>query len=602
MELIKLLSSQKIDDILSKADIVSITSAYLNLTKKGRNYLAVCPFHNDSNPSFTISPEKKRYKCFSCGVSGNVINFVKEFEQIDFLSAVKKVCQLANIELDELKDYSKNKKDPEIESILELNNKANEIFKVTLFSSLGKQALNYLNQRKISVEEIKKFEIGFASKKTNLVEKLLAQNYSALAIEKAGLGVIEKDYTKDYFSDRIIFPIKDENNQIIGFSARSYQQAQEPKYLNSRENKLFKKAQLAYNINQALKASRASRQIIVLEGFVDVISLSKININNAIAIMGTSLSQYHIDLFKKHKLDVLLFLDGDQAGVNASLKVSQELLKAKITTYIVNNQTIKDPDELINQNQVDYLKTIIANPIHPIDYAIDKLWQTTNQNDPVKVEEFIKKICRFSLATDSVVLKEMTINKLALKTKLSTQTINKLWPRTFLENNKQNQQKFKKDIIIDKKQKQHYDQTDQYKEFLKAEQRIFVSLLQSDQYLDKINFKVDKMIHSDIKYATISLIKLYNSNMYKGHDARQAIELLKEYNILNFNEKQEEIINDPIQMQLVTAQELDDIFVKLDNFHLLMQIKELRQELNKAKTTQEKDKIYKAIIKLSNNK
>ncbi|SYV95893.1 Uncharacterised protein [Mycoplasma putrefaciens] len=110
------------------------------------------------------------------------------------------------------------------------------------------------------------------------------------------------------------------------------------------------------------------------------------------------------------------------------------------------------------------------------------------------------------------------------------------------------------------------------------------------------------MIHSDIKYATISLIKLYNSNMYKGHDARQAIELLKEYNILNFNEKQEEIINDPIQMQLVTAQELDDIFVKLDNFHLLMQIKELRQELNKAKTTQEKDKIYKAIVKLSNNK
>lgn len=357
------ISNEKINEVISKASIVDIISSYLHLIKKGRNYLAVCPFHNDSNPSLTVSPEKKIYTCFSCKASGNVINFVKEYEHVDFLTALKTVCEKSNIDLEELKDFSQPIKDKESEMIFELNSQANDIFKTTLFSNLGQEALKYLKSRNIDIEEIKKFEIGFSSDKTNLVQKLLDKSYSSLDIEKANLGIITDTYTKDYFSNRIIFPIKDENNRVIGFSGRSFTKDNDPKYLNTKENKVFKKSHLAYNISSALKISRTLKKIIVLEGFMDVISLSRIDINNTIALMGTSLSNYHINLFKKNNLDVLLFLDGDDPGIQANIKITHQLLKEKINVLVIDNQTKYDPDELVN-NQPEYLKQIIDKTIN----------------------------------------------------------------------------------------------------------------------------------------------------------------------------------------------------------------------------------------------
>lgn len=597
----KMLSNQKIDDIVNKVDIVSIISSYVNLVKKGRNYMCICPFHDDSNPSLTISPEKRIYKCFSCGASGNVINFVKEYEKIDFISAVKKICDISNIELEELKDYKTPKIDPEIEMIFKINNEANEIFKVTLFSSLGQDAIKYLNQRNISIDEIKKFEIGFASKKTNLVQKLLDKGYSTLDIEKSGLGIIEKEFTKDYFVDRIIFPIKDEENNIIGFSARSYTSGVEPKYLNSKENKVFKKSKLAYNISTALKSSRMNKKIIVLEGFMDVIALCRIQINNAIAIMGTSLSQHHIQIFKKHNLDVLMFLDGDKPGVKANLKASQDLLRTGLNIYIVNNQTNQDPDELINSNKIDYVKNIIDNAVHPIDYAIDKLWEFTNKNDPIEVEKFIKQIYEFSRLVKSDVLKEMAINKVCKKTNLSLDAIKSIWQINTKQDNKyivEKVQKNNNDIVINKKHNKPISKKDIYaKQALMAEEKIFVSLLHSDEFINEINFNIEKMINPDIKHATSTLIKLYNSDRYKGHNARQALDLLKEYNILDFNEKQEKIINDEMLMKPIMKKGLEDAFAKIESFRTLLQVEELKEKMHKA-SIDDKKKIYASIQRL----
>ncbi|SRX64176.1 DNA primase [Mycoplasma mycoides subsp. capri] len=178
------ISNEKINEIISQVSIVDVISSYLHLIKKGSNYLAICPFHNDSNPSLTISPEKRIYTCFSCKASGNVINFVKDFEHVEFLTALKTVCDKANISLDEFKNYNQPIKDLEAETIFKLNSEANNIFKTTLFSNLGIQALEYLKSRNITIEQIKKFEIGFASDKTNLVQKLLDKNYNSLDIEK----------------------------------------------------------------------------------------------------------------------------------------------------------------------------------------------------------------------------------------------------------------------------------------------------------------------------------------------------------------------------------------------------------------------------------
>ncbi|MCK8461742.1 DNA primase [Mycoplasma capricolum subsp. capricolum] len=598
------ITNEKINEIISQANIVDIISSYLHLIKKGNNYLAICPFHNDSNPSLTISPQKRIYTCFSCKATGNVINFVKDYEHVDFLTALKTVCEKSNIQLDELKDFHQPIKDLESEMILKLNSEANDIFKTTLFSNLGSNALEYLKSRNISIEEIKKFEIGFASDKTNLVQKLLDKNYNSLDIEKANLGIITNSYNKDYFINRIIFPIKDENNHIIGFSGRSYTKDNEPKYLNTKENKVFKKSHLAYNIANALKISKALKQIIVLEGFMDVISLSRIDINNTIALMGTSLSNYHLELFKKHNLEVLLFLDGDDPGVQANIKISHQLLKQQINVKIIDNQTSYDPDELIN-NDIEYLKQIINKPIHPINYLIEKNWSKIDINDPNQIEDFIKKVLSFIVDLNNNILIENTIKKLCELTKISEQTIKKTLDEL---KTKLNKQQFNKNIIkkpyttnkpISKKNPVDFIK----KEYINAEQRIFVSLLISDQFLEKIAANVEKMIHPDIKYATINLINLYNKKIYQGNDINKAFELLKEYNLTGFDKKQEEIINNSLITQItIKESEIDDAFNKLDLYHKHAEVLNLKKMLVESKNKTERIQIWNGIDTLKNKK
>ncbi|WP_347938155.1 DNA primase [Mycoplasma feriruminatoris] len=608
------ISNEKINEVISKASIVDIISSYLHLIKKGRNYLAVCPFHNDSNPSLTVSPGKKIYTCFSCKASGNVINFVKEYEHVDFLTALKTVCEKSNIDLEELKDFSQPIKDKESEMIFELNSQANDIFKTTLFSNLGQEALKYLKSRNIDIEEIKKFEIGFASDKTNLVQKLLDKSYSSLDIEKANLGIITDTYTKDYFSNRIIFPIKDENNRVIGFSGRSFTKDNDPKYLNTKENKVFKKSHLAYNISSALKISRTLKKIIVLEGFMDVISLSRIDINNTIALMGTSLSNYHINLFKKNNLDVLLFLDGDDPGIQANIKIAHQLLKEKINVLVIDNQTKYDPDELVN-NQPEYLKQIIDKPIHPINYLIEKLWNKVDANDPNQIEHFIKKVLNFIVDLNNDILIENTINKLTSLTNISEQTIKnnlielKKQLRINNSNNNQTVKVFKttnqnNQINQNNKQTNIKKSTDFIKkEYINAEQRIFVSLLISDQFIDKIQANVEKMIHADIKHATINLINLYKKKIYQGNDINKAFDLLKEYNLTGFNEKQEQIINNSLMTKIkIRESEIDDAFNKLDLYHKNAEILNLKKMLVESKNKTERVQIWNGIDTLKNKK
>ncbi|AME10675.1 DNA primase [Mycoplasma mycoides subsp. mycoides] len=606
------ISNEKISEIISKANIVDIISSYLHLIKKGRNYLAVCPFHNDSNPSLTISPEKRIYTCFSCKATGNVINFVKDFEHVDFVTALKIVCDKTNISLDELKNYNQPIKDLESETIFKLNSEANNIFKTTLFSNLGIDALEYLKSRNISIEQIKKFEIGFASDKTNLVQKLLDKNYNSLDIEKANLGIITNSYTKDYFTNRIIFPIKDENDQVIGFSGRSFTKDNDPKYLNTKENKVFKKSHLAYNIASALKISKSLKKIIVLEGFMDVISLSKIDINNTIALMGTSLSNYHLNLFKRHNLDVLLFLDGDDPGIQANIKISHQLLKEKINVLVIDNQTNNDPDELVNNN-VEYLKQIINQPIHPVNYLIDKLWNKVDNNDPNQIENFIKKVLNFIFDLNNEILVEATINKLVELTKISEQTIKnnliELKKQLKLNNsfNKNSTtQVFKTNTQTNKVNKQQFKTKPNdfiKKEYINAEKRIFISLLISDQFLDKIAANVEKMIHPDIKHATINLINLYNKKIYQGNDINKAFDLLKEYNLTGFDKKQEEIINNSLLTSIkIRESEIDDAFSKLDSYHNDTEISNLKKLLAESKNKTERFQIWNGIDTLKNKK
>ncbi|AUM62796.1 DNA primase [Spiroplasma monobiae] len=413
------ISQQQIDLVLSKANIVDVIGKYIDLQKKGRNYVSVCPFHDDSDPSMNVSPDKKIFKCFVCGTGGNVITFVQEFNNITFFKALSLIAKDLKIEIDGLKNFEEKPKYNSKESILfEINKACAEFFNGLLISSLSVKAREYLKTRKISENEIKRFKIGFCPNKVKVFDYLTKLGFSKENIFES--GIVYKSGV-DYncaFENRLIFPITDEEGNIIGFSGRIIDEKDSPKYKNSSENLIFKKSQLAYNFDHAKKEARIKNEIIILEGFMDVISLESIDIKNTVAIMGTSMSDYHTKLFSRVAKRYKLFLDGDKAGVNAALKISQFLLGKNIDVTIIENQSGKDPDELVKAGEKNLINQMIENSIHPADFAVRYFSKELDAKNSIKVSEFVEKVIsilkyeRNESIIDSIIMNLSEITKL----------------------------------------------------------------------------------------------------------------------------------------------------------------------------------------------
>lgn len=376
-------SSDKIALIRSKVDIVTIIGNHLKLEKKGRNFWAVCPFHQDSHPSMSISSEKQIYRCFSCSASGNIFTFLQEYNNISFVQALQEAANLAGIPLDEIKNYEGQKYSSEALEIFEMNKIACQYFIYHLQSTQGLEAKKYLHQRNINDELINQFEIGLAPLKNKLLHFMKQRNYNEHQLLKAGLIKEHKSYFIDNFIDRIIFPIKDAEGNIIGFSGRVYHLDQEPKYFNTTETVVFKKNRLLYNFSNAKKMIRKDLNLIIVEGFLDVIALATININNVVAIMGTNFSSEHLKEIQKVTKEIILFFDGDEAGVKATINSCKNLLQQNINVKVVNNLWGLDPDDLVKKIGSEEVHGIIKNRLHPLDFIINYYQKMT---DLTKVE------------------------------------------------------------------------------------------------------------------------------------------------------------------------------------------------------------------------
>ncbi|WP_026389762.1 DNA primase [[Acholeplasma] multilocale] len=611
------ISREKIEMITNKADIVSIISSYLKLSKKGRNFWGVCPFHPDSEPSMSVSPEKKIFKCFSCGAAGNAIDFVKDIERIDFLSALKKVSDSAGVELGELSNHAvKDKYSKEQRLIIKINEEANNFFKGMLHTEIGKEALKYIQDRKISNESIRKFEIGYASSKVKLSEKLLEKGYTKQEIELAGLGTVYDLEVRDYFVNRVIFPIRNEDNHVIGFSARTMTD-EKPKYINSRESLVFKKSQLAYNIQNVAKTANFKKEIIVLEGFMDVISLDQVEIDNAIAIMGTAFSDYHVKLFKNINVKVKLFLDGDNAGINATVKAAKKLIDNKIDTLVIDNETESDPDELINQGKVELVNELILKATHPINFVINKLWKRVDINNPDSVNKYIVSIKDFVQGVSNPILIEQAIKKISKLTNINEDIVRQLFgakPQKVVD------KQFEKEFIPDNPSV--YEPGPQYipedippihnvvvedtkayridKAYRRAEQRVFVSLLKSDEFIEKIDKNKDLIIDSNLRSAIRGIIGEYRKGNYLGNNVTKILELVSD-RTMHYRTEIDQIISDPLVNIAMTEKEIDDSFKLLSRFEGERQIKELEIRMNNADDIKEKIRIMNNINLLRKN-
>ena len=340
-------SDDIIEEVRQKNDIVDVVSQYVRLTRRGSTYFGLCPFHNEKTPSFSVTPGKQMYYCFGCGAGGNVYNFIMEYENYTFGEALKHLADRAGVELPKI-EYSREvrEKAEQRAELLEINKQAAQYYYYQLRTEGGKTGYQYLSGRGLSEETMRKFGLGYSDKfGGGLYTFLKSKGYSDERLRESGLfNVDERHGMYDKFWNRVIFPIMDVNNRVIGFGGRVMGDGK-PKYLNSPETKIFDKSRNLYGLNIARTTRK--KYLILCEGYMDVISMHQAGFTNAVASLGTALTSGHASLLKRYTQEVLLLYDSDEAGIRAALRGIPILRDAGVNSRVVNLKPYKDPDEFI---------------------------------------------------------------------------------------------------------------------------------------------------------------------------------------------------------------------------------------------------------------
>lgn len=383
-----------IEEVRLKNDIVDVISGYVKLQKKGSSYFGLCPFHNEKSPSFSVSRQKQMYYCFGCGEGGNVFTFLMEYENYSFTEALKVLADRAGVDLPEL-EYSKEAKaKADLKStLLEINKLAAKYFYAQLKSPQGETAYTYLKNRKLSDETITAFGLGYSNKYSNdLYKYLKTKGYSDEMLVKAGLITVdEKHGAYDKFWNRVMFPIMDANNRVIGFGGRVMGDGK-PKYLNSPETPVFDKSRNLYGLHRA----RTSRKpyFLLCEGYMDVIALHQAGFTNAVASLGTALTPGHASLIKRYVDEVYLTYDSDEAGTRAALRAVPILKEVGITARVIRMDPYKDPDEFIKNLGAEAFEERIGKARNGFMFGLEILEREYDMNTPEGKTAFMKEAAK----------------------------------------------------------------------------------------------------------------------------------------------------------------------------------------------------------------
>ncbi|WP_252320271.1 MULTISPECIES: DNA primase [unclassified Spiroplasma] len=581
--------NKKINEVKAKINIVEVMGKYLNLIRKGNNFWAICPFHEDSTPSLSISQEKQIYKCFSCGEQGNVFIFLQKYKNINFINALKEAADNVNLNLKEfdinLSEFNvETKKNP----LKILNNIAMNFFSYQLLTDIGQEAMKYLQNRNITTENIKYFNIGYAPINNELIDYLNAQGYKD-NIEFVKLGLMKinnKDQLLPTFSNRIMFAIKDEDGDCVGFSARNYNREDKSyKYINSPETDFFKKSKILYNFNNVKNYIKKNEVIYLTEGFMDVIALNNQNIKNVVALMGTNLTKEHILLLKKITINIIIFLDGDLPGKIASLKIASVLLSNNFKVQIINNDTKFDPDELINKFPQKFYE-IIKKTIHPFEFAINlSLTKYNIKKDSYELNEFLKSLVPIWTKINDVITKKFYLNMLAKITNLSTEDLiqilnidNNLVTTTFSIKNKS---KIEVKNIF----------------FEAQEQLIFLVMLSKNVYLI---LEKEKFIFPNQDFMNLYFLisQKYQNNQIEAINFDLILEELKGNSLLNILEK---LLDKYKNKKFDLKPQIINDYLKIINNQLIdYEIKMINDKLKSEKNIEKQILLLKEISVLKN--
>ena len=408
-----------INEIRRKNDIVDIIGEKIPLEKRGKNYFGVCPFHDDTNPSMSVSREKQIYTCFSCHATGNVFNFLMDYEHKDFSEVLSDLAKRVGITLNGVSTKKINSKYEDWYNIYDLCVK---YYQNNLYSKEGEIARNYLKKRCISDDVIREFQIGYSLKDRDSLTKLLTmKGYSFDLLNK--VGITTNDY--DIYHSRLMFPLHDLSGKVIGFSGRIITDSKQNKYLNTKETELFKKGNLLYHYHIAKDAARVKKSVIIMEGFMDIIRASTIDVRNTVATMGTALTREHIKEIKRLSNNIILCFDGDEAGVKATISAGELFASENIETKVIVLKDGDDPDTYILKNGKDAFVSLINNAIYFSDFKIKNLSNNRNFNSSEEKANYIHEVLEEASKIEDEIRVEIILKDLAKKFEIGYNTLEK---------------------------------------------------------------------------------------------------------------------------------------------------------------------------------
>jgi len=426
----KYYSQELVEEIRSRSDIVDVISGYIRLQRNGSNYVGVCPFHNDRNPSMSVNQPRQIYHCFSCGAGGDVFKFVMDYEGLTFPEAMRTLADRAGVELPRQEYSEEAKQQADLKAqILELNRLAAKYYYYMLRQPVGKQGWDYLTGRSLSADTIKRFGLGYASKYSNdLYQYLKSKGYSDQLLKESGLmQADEKRGMYDKFWNRVIFPIMDANSRVIGFGGRVMGDGK-PKYLNSPETRVFDKSRNLYGLNFARRSRKPN--MILCEGYMDVIAMHQSGFTQAVASLGTAFTQQQSVILKRYTNEVILTYDSDEAGVRAAMRAIPILKEAGLTARILRMEPYKDPDEFIKAEGAEEFQKRMEQAESSFFFELRILERQYDFREPESKTAFFREVSRKLLEFEAGIERNNYIEAVADKYHLTYDQLFKMVSQT----------------------------------------------------------------------------------------------------------------------------------------------------------------------------
>ena len=563
------IAQEVINEIRDKADIVDVISEYVPLEPKGRNFMGVCPFHDDNNPSMSVSRDKKIFKCFSCGATGTVFKFVMDFENISFPEAIAKLADKVGMHLD-IGYTPKTKIRSPLYDVYDLSLK---FYTNNLHTSYGKQAKSYLQKRGFTDEMLTKYQVGLALKERGTLTKILTKKFDNKVLLKSGLIGQGDNQVYDLFYDRIMFPLYDLEGRVVAYSGRVYDREDNSKYFNTRETEIFKKGELLYNYHRAKPLARKNGQVIVMEGFMDVIKASTIGLDNVVATMGTGVTPFQANLIKKMAKEIILCFDGDEAGRKATVSLGDELLKIGVSPKVIMLDGY-DPDEYISKFGEDFL-TLVKNPINIIDFKFNYFKLGINLQSSDDLAKYTNRMLAEIDKLNDDILKEVALKRLSEECGLEVNLLKE----------KVNITKEKPKVVIPKPVK-----IDKY---LTAQRNLVYYMLKNPKVIKMYDTKITYMPEEKYRLIAREISLFYRNFGYideaefmdyviEDEDLQQT---LNEISLAGLKEK-------------ATAEEIEDYINVIYEYNVSHEVKRLKDKMSKETDALAKAKIAQKIVDL----